>query len=63
MNVVLFSEVTVERVIGGAERVLRQQSLGLAKLGHQVRVVGRRPRCRAVPVGRSPPPGARYEFC
>lgn len=43
MNVVLFSEVTVERVIGGAERVLRQQSLGLAKLGHSVRVIARAP--------------------
>ena len=43
MNVVLFSEVTVERVIGGAERVLRQQSLGLAKLGHHVRVLVRAP--------------------
>ena len=43
MNVVLFSEVTIERVIGGAERVLRQQSLGLAKLGHHVRVIVRAP--------------------
>jgi glycosyltransferase involved in cell wall biosynthesis len=43
MNVVLFAEVTVERVIGGAERVLRQQALGLAKLGHHVRVVARAP--------------------
>jgi len=43
MNIVLFSEVTVERVIGGAERVLRQQSLGLAKLGHHVRVIARAP--------------------
>lgn len=43
MNVVLFSEVTVERVIGGAERVLRQQAVGLAKLGHDVRVIARAP--------------------
>ena len=35
MNVVLFAEVTIEQVIGGAERVLRQQALGLAKLGHR----------------------------
>ena len=34
MNVVLLAEVTIEQVIGGAERVLRQQALGLAKLGH-----------------------------
>jgi glycosyltransferase involved in cell wall biosynthesis len=43
MNVVLFAEVTVERVIGGAERVLRQQALGLAKLGHRVCVIARAP--------------------
>ena len=43
MNVVLLAEVTVERVIGGAERVLRQQALGLAKLGHHVRVIARTP--------------------
>ena len=43
MNVVLFAEVTVEQVIGGAERVLRQQALGLAKLGHHVRVIARAP--------------------
>ena len=43
MNVVLFAEVTVERVIGGAERVLRQQALGLAKLGHHVCVIARAP--------------------
>ena len=43
MNVVLFAEVTVERVIGGAERVLRQQALGLAKLGHYVHVIARAP--------------------
>jgi glycosyltransferase involved in cell wall biosynthesis len=43
MNVVLLAEVTIEQVIGGAERVLRQQALGLAKLDHQVRVVARAP--------------------
>jgi glycosyltransferase involved in cell wall biosynthesis len=43
MNIVLFAEVTVERVIGGAERVLRQQALGLGKLGHYVRVIARAP--------------------
>ena len=43
MNVVLFAEVTVEQVIGGAERVLRQQALGLAKLGHHVCVIARAP--------------------
>ena len=43
MNIVLLAEVTVEQVIGGAERVLRQQALGLAKLGHDVRVMARAP--------------------
>ena len=43
MNIVLFAEVTIEQVIGGAERVLRQQALGLAKLGHTVRVIARAP--------------------
>jgi glycosyltransferase involved in cell wall biosynthesis len=43
MNVLLFAEVTVEQVIGGAERVLRQQALGLAKLNHHVRVIARAP--------------------
>ena len=43
MNIVLLAEVTVEQVIGGAERVLRQQALGLAKLGHHVRVCSGRP--------------------
>ncbi|MDZ4854185.1 MAG: glycosyltransferase [Nitrospirota bacterium] len=43
MNVVLFAEVTIEQVIGGAERVLRQQALGLAKLGHRVCVLARAP--------------------
>jgi glycosyltransferase involved in cell wall biosynthesis len=43
MNIVLLAEVTVEQVIGGAERVLRQQALGLAKLGHYVRVMARAP--------------------
>lgn len=43
MNVVLFAEVTIEQVIGGAERVLRQQALGLGKLGHDVRVIARAP--------------------
>jgi len=43
MNIVLFAEVTVERVIGGAERVLRQPALRLAKLGHYVHVIARAP--------------------
>jgi glycosyltransferase involved in cell wall biosynthesis len=50
MNVVLFAEVTAERVIGGAERVLRQQALGLAKLGHHVCVIARAPFESAEPI-------------
>ncbi|HKO31868.1 MAG TPA: glycosyltransferase [Nitrospiraceae bacterium] len=43
MNIVMLAEVTLEQVIGGAERVLRQQALGLAKLGHYVRLMARAP--------------------
>lgn len=43
MNVLLLAEVTAERVIGGAERVLRQQAMGLHRLGHRVTVVARAP--------------------
>ena len=43
MHVAMFSEVSTDRVIGGAERVLRGQALGLTKLGHQVRVITRVP--------------------
>jgi len=41
MNMAMFSEVSIDRVIGGAERVLREQALGLGRSGHQVRVVTR----------------------
>ncbi|NWF72442.1 MAG: glycosyltransferase family 4 protein [Nitrospirae bacterium] len=41
MNIAMFSEVSTDRVIGGAERVLREQALGMAKLGHQVHVITR----------------------
>lgn len=43
MRVVLTAEVTAERVIGGAERVLRNQALGLAALGHRVELLTRAP--------------------
>ena len=43
MHVLLLAEVTAERVIGGAERVLREQALGLRRRGHQVSVVARAP--------------------
>lgn len=41
MRAVLLAEVTAERVIGGAERVLRNQALGLAALGHRVELLTR----------------------
>jgi glycosyltransferase involved in cell wall biosynthesis len=41
MNIAMFSEVSTDRVIGGAERVLREQALGMTRLGHQVRVITR----------------------
>ena len=43
MNILLLAEVSVERVIGGAERVLRNQALGLAALGHHVELLTRAP--------------------
>jgi glycosyltransferase involved in cell wall biosynthesis len=43
MRVLLLAEVTAERVIGGAERVLRSQALGLAALGHRVELLTRAP--------------------
>jgi glycosyltransferase involved in cell wall biosynthesis len=41
--VLLLAEVTAERVIGGAERVLRNQAVGLAALGHRVELLTRAP--------------------
>lgn len=41
MKVLLLAEVSAERVIGGAERVLRQQALGLVAAGHQVDLLTR----------------------
>ncbi|MDF0667322.1 MAG: glycosyltransferase family 4 protein [Nitrospira sp.] len=43
MNILLLAEVSAERVIGGAERVLRNQALGLARLGHHVKLLTRAP--------------------
>lgn len=43
MNVLLLAEVSSARVIGGAERVLRNQALGLAALGHRVKILTRAP--------------------
>ncbi len=41
MNIALFSEVSAAHVIGGAERVLRQQAVGLKGRGHHVEVISR----------------------
>ncbi len=41
MNVLLLAEVSSTRVIGGAERVLRNQAFGLAALGHRVKILTR----------------------
>ena len=41
MNILLVAEVSIAQVIGGAERVLRAQALGLAARGHTVRVLAR----------------------
>lgn len=43
MRLLLFAEVSAAAVIGGAERVLREQALGLARRGHQVAAVVRAP--------------------
>ncbi|HKW85992.1 MAG TPA: glycosyltransferase, partial [Nitrospiraceae bacterium] len=43
MNIFLLAEVSASAVIGGAERVLREQALGLRKRGHDVSIVARAP--------------------
>jgi glycosyltransferase involved in cell wall biosynthesis len=41
VKILFVAEVSIARVIGGAERVLREQALGLAARGHTVRVLTR----------------------
>ncbi len=43
MNIILLGEVSAAAVIGGAERVLREQALGLRRKGHHVGAVVRAP--------------------
>lgn len=43
MRIVMLAEVSAERVIGGAERVLREQAVGLRALGHDVTLIVRAP--------------------
>lgn len=42
MNILLVSDVSIAKVIGGAERVLYEQSIRLAKKGHNVHILTRR---------------------
>ncbi|MGQ0809794.1 MAG: glycosyltransferase family 4 protein [Nitrospiraceae bacterium] len=43
MNIIFFSDVSADQVIGGAERVLRQQALEFRDRGHRVALVSRAP--------------------
>lgn len=43
MNILMLAEVSAASVIGGGERVLREQALGLQKRGHRVSTVVRAP--------------------
>lgn len=43
MKILMLAEVSAESVIGGAERVLREEALGLRRRGHDVCVVARAP--------------------
>jgi hypothetical protein len=43
MNVFLLADVSAVTVIGGAERVLQEQALGLGRLGHRVSTIVRAP--------------------
>lgn len=43
MKILLLAEVSAEKVIGGAERVLRHQAIGLAALGLHVELLTRAP--------------------
>lgn len=43
MNLLMLAEVSPARVIGGAERAIREQASGLRRLGHTVTVICRKP--------------------
>jgi glycosyltransferase involved in cell wall biosynthesis len=43
VNVLMLAEVSAVKVIGGAERVLREQALGLQRRGHRVELLVRMP--------------------
>lgn len=52
MNILLVADVSISNMIGGAERVLFEQSTRLSKRGHDVHILTRRPgnqkKCREV---------------
>lgn len=43
MTIVMLAEVSAASVVGGAERMLREQAIGLERRGHEVRIVARAP--------------------
>lgn len=43
MKIILLAEVSAASVVGGAERVLREQALGLGRRGHEAAIVARMP--------------------
>ena len=42
MRILLVADVSISKVIGGAERVLYEQSTRLARLGHDVHILTRK---------------------
>jgi len=50
VNILHFAEVSAATVIGGGERVLREQVLGLQRLGHRVSAIARMPAGDARPL-------------
>jgi glycosyltransferase involved in cell wall biosynthesis len=43
MRILFVADVSIQRVIGGAERVLFEQSVRLARRGHEIHILTRRP--------------------
>ncbi len=44
MNILMLAEVSAAAVLGGAERVLREQALSLSRRGHRLHLITRAPR-------------------
>ena len=51
MKLLFVTDVSIEEVIGGAERVLFEQCTRLAKKGHEVHVLTRRLPSHSTPLG------------